>query len=362
MTPLDLCKCFIQEAKIITTKTIPVQVDGEAVRLNPCTIVLSHLNKARILAKKKTGRKLCHYDSDDGEKTMNVRAVSMRNYRDCDGDKERILRKCINIGEVRVDRASDLRHTRNNINKLVEDINNGNGETSLKLSKDWAFVDFITTTNYFRIDLATENNYFVVDISEKDLIIVDGWLGSNDNDDLKNTIDDVSSDTETILEDNNPTFHIPIPVYEQAGGLLEKNTEAVLRAARLGDLQMMNDLHKDGYSLMAIDETAKTALHYGARFGNKDVVKFLLKNASHSIIDIVDNEKGQTALHKAAAYERSDICSLLVTAGASLLVRDREGRTARMLAADAGADPGLLSYLENQAPADNQITEQKPEK
>ena len=91
-------------------------------------------------------------------------------------------------------------------------------------------------------------------------------------------------------------------------------------------MMMLTDLHQDGFSLMAIDETAKTGLHYGSRFGNKDVVKFLLQNAPHSIIDIVDNEKGQTALHKAAAYKYSDICCLLITAGASLLVKDIEGK------------------------------------
>ena len=63
---------------MVTTRTIPVQVDGEAVRLNPCTIEITHLNKveiendksdkdlnehlifkARILAKKKARRKMC---------------------------------------------------------------------------------------------------------------------------------------------------------------------------------------------------------------------------------------------------------------------------------------------------------------
>ena len=94
---------------------------------------------------------------------------------------------------------------------------------------------------------------------------------------------------------------------QESEGLLEKNSEAVLKAARLGDLAMLAELHKDGYSLLAIDETAKvtdsthrltqillyscfiikTALHYGARFGNKEIVKFLLQKAPHSILDIV---------------------------------------------------------------------------
>ena len=33
---------------MVTTRTIPVQVDGEAVRLNPCTIEITHLNKVEI--------------------------------------------------------------------------------------------------------------------------------------------------------------------------------------------------------------------------------------------------------------------------------------------------------------------------
>ena len=36
---------LIREAKVTTTRTIPIQVDGEAVRLNPCTIEITHLNK-----------------------------------------------------------------------------------------------------------------------------------------------------------------------------------------------------------------------------------------------------------------------------------------------------------------------------
>ena len=54
--------------------------------------------------------------------------------------------------------------------------------------------------------------------------------------------------------------------------------------------------HHVGYSLLSIDETGKTALHYGARFGHKEIVKFLIGNASSSILDMVDNEKGKCSL------------------------------------------------------------------
>ena len=83
---------------------------------------------------------------------------------------------------------------------------------------------------------------------------------------------------------------------------------------------MLKELHKEGYSLLSIDETGKTALHYGARFGHKEIIRFLLMHAPVAILDLVDNEKGQTALHKAAGYKRRTICCMLVAAGASLLI------------------------------------------
>ncbi len=60
----------------------------------------------------------------------------------------------------------------------------------------------------------------------------------------------------------------PSPATRQ---VLEKTTEGVLKAARLGDLKMLSELHAAEYSLLSIDETGKTALHYGARFGHKEV-------------------------------------------------------------------------------------------
>ena len=129
--------------------------------------------------------------------------------------------------------------------------------------------------------------------------------------------------------------------------VLEKTTEGVLKAARLGDLRMLTELHNQGYSMLSIDETGKTALHYGARFGHKEIVRFLIDQAPPSILDMVDNEKGQAALHKAAAYKRRTICCLLIAAGASLLIQDHAGLTPRQLAVMA-EDQDLADYLDSQ--------------
>ena len=126
-----------------------------------------------------------------------------------------------------------------------------------------------------------------------------------------------------------------------------KKTESILKAARLGDLQMLRDLCTAGYSLLSRDETGKTVLHYGARFGHKEVIKFLLAQAPPYLLDMIDYEKGQTALHKAAAYGLPTICCLLVNGGANLSVQDVQGKTACELAENAG-DHYLSAYLESQ--------------
>merc|ERR1719323_558993 len=142
-----------------------------------------------------------------------------------------------------------------------------------------------------------------------------------------------------------PRFGVTPPDDERS----QKTTDGILKAARLGDLKMLSELFQEGYSLMSTDETGKTGLHYGARFGHKEIIKFLIEKSEDKklILDWKDNEKGQTALHKAAAYKRRTICQILVTAGASLSVPDECGQTARALAL-AAEDHELTSYLEAQ--------------
>lgn len=52
----------------------------------------------------------------------------------------------------------------------------------------------------------------------------------------------------------------------------------------------LKDLHSQGYSLLSIDASGQTALHYGARYGHKEIVRYLISFAPNSIINMVDNE------------------------------------------------------------------------
>lgn len=120
---------------------------------------------------------------------------------------------------------------------------------------------------------------------------------------------------------------------------------------------------------MSIDSTGQTALHYGSKYGHRDIVKYLIAFAPNSIINMVDNAKyvsniygisqinkcfnyicplnrGQTALHKAASNKQRGICYMLVAAGANLTMKDAEGQTPMMHAFQAD-DQDLATYLES---------------
>ncbi|XP_076338668.1 diacylglycerol kinase iota-like [Tachypleus tridentatus] len=64
------------------------------------------------------------------------------------------------------------------------------------------------------------------------------------------------------------------------------------------------------------------------------------------MLDMVDYEKGQTALHMAAVNKYHDICCMLVSAGASSYKMEKQGMTPSQLARSVGYEE-LALYLEN---------------
>ena len=61
-----------------------------------------------------------------------------------------------------------------------------------------------------------------------------------------------------------------------------KTTDDILKAARLVMLKMLTELFSQKYSLLSMDATGNTGLHYGVRFNHKDIHKiakmFLYEN------------------------------------------------------------------------------------
>ncbi|XP_047003270.1 eye-specific diacylglycerol kinase isoform X3 [Schistocerca americana] len=359
------CITQCKSARIVTTKTIPMQVDGEACKLNPSIITMTLLNKAPMLAKRRGGKANVQQTALEQLK-ISVYRISMSDYEQHHYDKELLKQTAISLGVIEVNPVSDLEQVRKMINRLQEDATStteNNNQFANKLSPDWCFVDSCTAERFFRVDRAQEHLHYVVDIATENLYVLD----------TENATVPPTPEDETVLSSPNANEHKPIANnvlrIEGAGGettpelsihdrlfglnfasfgnLLEKTTEGILKAAKLGDIKLLKNLHSQGYSLLSIDSNGQTALHYGSRYGHKDIVKYLIACAPASILNMADNDKGQTALHKAAAHKRRSICCMLVAGGASLTIQDRHGNTPKMLAQQA-EDHELAAYLESQ--------------
>ncbi|XP_037297531.1 eye-specific diacylglycerol kinase isoform X2 [Manduca sexta] len=455
------CITQCKTAKIVTTKVIPMQVDGEACRLAPSVITLSRLNQATMLAKKKPGRTIAPQTTLD-KLTLTVNLIRMTDYERHHYDKELLAKTAESIGSLEVNPAADLEQIRTLIQNMIKE------SQQYSSLVDWWFVDSVTAERFFRVDKAQENLHYPADIGHDNIYILDAAPQTPDTEStvqpdttatgsLDRTGPSVSLDTTTGLSVSldisqsvdtpsagvsldvpeshasesglgspartseelstpqtpppaavvppvpsapktppapspkksvPPTPKTPLPttpktapaasppkvtVPSQESGspplcasppakdiqpthdsivrfktnLLEKTSDALLKAAKVGDLKMMKELHAAGYSLMSIDASGQTALHIAARYGNKEIVKYLIACAPTAMVNMRDNERGQTALHKAAAHKRRAICCMLVAGGASLTRQDHAGLTPRHLALRA-EDHDLAAYLESQ--------------
>ncbi|XP_069752241.1 diacylglycerol kinase zeta isoform X2 [Narcine bancroftii] len=122
--------------------------------------------------------------------------------------------------------------------------------------------------------------------------------------------------------------------------------EALLEAVKNNDLQQLRELHKSGADLLVRDSLGRTLLHHAVSEGNKEIVKYILDNASPEILDLTEKENGETVLHKAAGLRQRTICHFLVEAGASLMKTNLQGDTPKNKAEKA-MDLELAAYLEN---------------
>ncbi|XP_043232543.1 eye-specific diacylglycerol kinase-like isoform X8 [Amphibalanus amphitrite] len=307
-TSLGQCR----KAVITTARTIPMQVDGEACRVNPSIITVSHLNRARMICKRR-GEKTVLTDTPQEQLRIRINRITMSDYEQYHYDKETLMQHSMPLGVILVDHDSDLEQVRRHINRMQEE-----NQHTTPLSPEWCFVDSCTAERFFRIDRAQEHLHFVTDISSEDVYVLDPMA--------------VTSQVSATANNNH---------------LLERSSEEILHAAQSGDLPRVKELHTSGVSLFSVSAMGQTALHLACSAGHKDVVRYLLANAPASAVNMRDNDKGHTALHCAALHGRRTICSMLVASGALLTLADSDGNTARQLALQAD-DKDLADYLESQ--------------
>lgn len=144
-------------------------------------------------------------------------------------------------------------------------------------------------------------------------------------------------------------------------------------AAKTGELQVVRYLLKLGLAPNAPDAEGRTPLHFAAREGRLDVVDVLIRAGAQDLADYEDkralhfaamrgrsgvvaylmlwgsnpnavDHELRTALHFAAFYGKSDVVRQLLAAGADPEARDHEGRTPLVFAV-AQRQTRVVEYL-----------------
>ncbi|KAI0232726.1 Diacylglycerol kinase zeta [Lamellibrachia satsuma] len=412
---LRLAQC--QTVRLTTTKTIPVQVDGEPCKLAPSVVSISLRNRASVIKKPKhRGLISIGINSTTVPQKVQVRLISMTDYEALHYDKEKLKEASMPL-DIVVETGMDLEQVRSNIKRRKvggsEETQKPRAGQVQNLSNNWCFVDSTTAERFFRIDRAQENIHYVTDITSEDLYILDTDLhvsflqngcdqGIRSTPETSNTAPQLTTLSTVIIPDTpevRVTYNMPItpprspgmiappPSVQQVNNqapppeprissepetlpvvlsltqpscvdlspciLIEDMKEKLLtlnkkltEAAKEGNIKLVKELHAEGANLLSVDGDNMTPLHHAAKLGSHDVVKYLIDNAPHDILDMTDSEHGETALLKAARYQRRQICSLLVTAGASASKTDSQGNTPRQQALKA-EDKELATYLES---------------
>ncbi|XP_029681283.1 diacylglycerol kinase iota isoform X5 [Takifugu rubripes] len=340
-----------REVVLTTFKTVPVQVDGEPCRLAPSTLRISLRNQANMVQKSKRRtsvpllndiQKVCAADlrrlsappdsfsvphAIPDRLRLRVNRISLQEYDRLQYDKERLRDISIPVGIVVVRGDCDLETCRLYIDRLQEDECRGVPRTSSssRLSSNWSFLDSTSADRFYRIDKAQEHLHFVTEICQDEVFILDheGPVVSQG----------VSPGMPDLVVE--PTTGTPLTTDEQA----------LLMAAGAGDVTMLSECIRRGVSLLVRDSGGCSALHIAAQKGHAELVGFILQQGSKVLLDLTDREKGDTALHKAAAEKLHAVCRLLVEAGASLKKTNFQGKTA---ADQADGDAELATYLSGQ--------------
>ncbi|XP_033980001.1 diacylglycerol kinase zeta isoform X2 [Trematomus bernacchii] len=126
----------------------------------------------------------------------------------------------------------------------------------------------------------------------------------------------------------------------------ERETEMLIECVKNKDEKKLQELHLKGAELTVIDATGCSLLHHAVSAGSKEMVRYILDNAPSDLLDVTENQHGETVLHRAASLCHRTICHYLVEAGASLMKTDLQGETPKNRAEKA-QDSELAAYLEN---------------
>ncbi|XP_077896716.1 diacylglycerol kinase iota isoform X9 [Ictidomys tridecemlineatus] len=377
-----------REVMLLTYKSIPMQVDGEPCRLAPAMIRISLRNQANMVqkSKRRTSMPLLNDPQSVPDRLrIRVNKISLQDYEGFHYDKEKLREASIPLGILVVRGDCDLETCRMYIDRLQEDLQSVSSdsqrvhyqdhETSFpralsaqRLSPRWCFLDATSADRFYRIDRSQEHLHFVMEISQDEIFILDPDMVVSQQAGTPPGMPDLVVEQASGLSDWwNPALRkrmlsdsglgMITPHYEDSDmkdfshsrvlqSPVSSEDHAILQAVIAGDLMKLIESYKNGGSLLIQGPDHCSLLHYAAKTGNGEIVKYILDHGPSELLDMADSETGETALHKAACQRNRAVCQLLVDAGASLRKTDSKGKTPQDRAQQAG-DPELAAYLES---------------
>ncbi|XP_071134994.1 diacylglycerol kinase zeta-like isoform X40 [Mytilus edulis] len=173
-----ICQC--SHVKLITKKSIAMQVDGEPCRLKSSVIQVKMKGQGNMIMKpKRRGSMPIANDPPSMPERLRIQVsrISMADYEMLHYDKDKLREASVPLGLIVVDNNADLEQVRQIINKLHQS-DSDETFTVNKLSPKWCFLDSTTAERFFRIDRAQEHLHYITDISSEDLYILDPDLQS----------------------------------------------------------------------------------------------------------------------------------------------------------------------------------------
>ncbi|XP_053409889.1 diacylglycerol kinase iota isoform X4 [Nycticebus coucang] len=377
-----------REVMLLTYKSIPMQVDGEPCRLAPAMIRISLRNQANMVqkSKRRTSMPLLNDPQSVPDRLrIRVNKISLQDYEGFHYDKEKLREASIPLGILVVRGDCDLETCRMYIDRLQEDLQSVSSgsqrvhyqdrETSFpralsaqRLSPRWCFLDATSADRFYRIDRSQEHLHFVMEISQDEIFILDPDMVVSQPAGTPPGMPDLVVEQASGMSDWwNPALRrrmlsdsglgMVTPYYEDSDmkdlshsrvlqSPVSSEDHAILQAVIAGDLMKLIESYKNGGSLLIQGPDHCSLLHYAAKTGNGEIVKYILDHGPSELLDMADSETGETALHKAACQRNRAVCQLLVDAGASLRKTDSKGKTPQDRAQQAG-DPDLAAYLES---------------
>eukprot|EP01024_Parvocaulis_polyphysoides_P018363 TRINITY_DN1813_c0_g1_i1.p1 TRINITY_DN1813_c0_g1~~TRINITY_DN1813_c0_g1_i1.p1 ORF type:complete len:335 (-),score=60.08 TRINITY_DN1813_c0_g1_i1:306-1196(-) len=110
----------------------------------------------------------------------------------------------------------------------------------------------------------------------------------------------------------------------------------LIDAAKLGDMEALEDFLAVGKDVNCTDEEGRTPLHYAVAYNKAECVAFLV--GAGASLEAVENKKN-TPLHYACGYARKAMISLLLDNGADISMKNDAGKTPFDLINDEPRNP-----------------------